>query len=91
MGAQLHTPSNLYSYIQKCQKIADLEADLKRINKYLKDIDNSLKQTTNNSTFENCLTIMYNTYNKRRIKLSLEINALEREVLLFELNTYEED
>lgn len=79
----------LYTFIEKNQniaklkaKIAKLEADLEAINTKTETVERlGLRDTVN------YLAVQSNKINLERIVLSLKLNKLEREVLLFELDT----
>lgn len=79
----------LYTFIEKNQniaklkaKIAKLEADLETINTKTEAVERLGLQDT-----VNYLAVQSNKINLERIVLSLKLNKLEREVLLFELDT----
>lgn len=78
----------LYTFIEKNQniaklkaKIAKLEADLETINTKTETVERLGLQDT-----VNYLAVQSNKINLERIVLSLKLNKLEREVLLFELD-----
>ena len=87
------TLNNLYAYVQKTRKKALLEAELQQIEAKLSKYDKLLEdcdklELKNLATW---ISLEYNNLNLKRIKLSLKLNKLEEELLLFELEAATRD
>ena len=89
MGTQTNTIDNLSTYVVNNAMVADLEAKIEHLNNRLTTIDANIKlcELMDAPHTADRLAQQYNQINRERIILSLKLNKLERESLLFELNS----
>ena len=93
MKTHLHTPSNLYTYIEKAQNMANLRAQIENKEKELELTEKAIEQFEQNGFKEvvELLTAAYNKLHKEILLLKIDANRLERQLLLFELEISLED
>ena len=93
MKTHLHTPSNLYTYIEKTQNMANLRAQIENKEKELELTEEAIEQFEQNGFKEvvELLTAAYNKLHKEILLLKIDANRLERQLLLFELEISLED
>ncbi len=93
MKTHLHTPSNLYTYIEKIQNMANLRAQIENKEKELELTEKAIEQFEQNGFKEvvELLTAAYNKLHKEILLLKIDANRLERQLLLFELEISLED
>ena len=89
MGAQINSVSNLSTYVANSAAMADLKAKIKQLDNKLNTIDANLKlcEMLDCPYTADRLAQQYNEVNVKRVLLNLKLNKLERETLLFELNS----
>jgi hypothetical protein len=78
---------SLYTYVDKSSKLGDLKAYSKRLENKLDTIDANLKmcELLDCPHTADRLAEQYNEVNLTKIKVDLEINAIEKDLLEFEL------
>lgn len=89
METFLHTPNNLYTYIKNNQNMADLQAQIEENEKDLDLLEESIERYEK-ANFTGVVEVLSKSYNKlmqKTILLKLELNKLEKQNLLFELQT----
>ena len=79
---------SLYAYIDKSSKLGDLKAYSKRLESKLDTIDANISmcELLDCPGTANVLAEQYNEVNLKKIKVDLEINKIEKDLLEFELN-----
>ena len=79
---------SLYIYVDKSSKLGDLKAYSKKLGKQLDTIDANIRmcELVDCPGTADVLAEQYNKVNLEKIKVDLEINKIERDLLEFELN-----
>lgn len=89
METFLHTPNSLHTYIKNNQIMADLQAQIAENEKDLDLLEDSIEryEEANFTGVAELLAKSYNKLMKKIILLKLDLNKLEKQNLLFELQT----
>ena len=89
----LNSENELYNYLIKNQMVDDLRAEIQALEDICADYDEKIDEADANG--EDKLADFYcgqlQKYDKKRIRLALEKNRIENELLTFELNRYTEE
>lgn len=89
MNTFLRTPESLYNYIKNNQNMADLKAQIADNEKDLDLLDQSIKRYEE-ANFAGVVEVLSRSYNKlmqKTLLLKLKLNEVEKQNLLFELQS----
>lgn len=93
MKTHLHTPSNLYAYINKVRQNANMAAEIAKKEEEL-DLLTEAIDKYEEAGFTAVTELLSKTYNEKYkdlLLLKLNANELENEILTFELAAFLED
>ena len=89
----LNSENELYNYLIKNQMADDLEAEIRALEDICEDYQAKIDEAANlnEEKLANFYCKQFQKYDKKRIRLALERNRIENELLTFELNRYAEE